>query len=63
MTPGGEGGSAGRHGGSRVAGVSRGSTGVGHAAPETQQAGGPQGWGLAPSARIPELEWRSNTVG
>ena len=40
-----------------------GSTGVGHIAPETQQAGGPQGSGLAPSARIPELEWRSNTVG
>ena len=39
------------------------STGVGHTARETWQAGGlqletPQGWGLAPSARIPEIEWR-----
>ena len=39
------------------------STGVGHTARETWQAGGlqletPQGWGLVPSARIPEIEWR-----
>ena len=35
-----------------------GSAGVGHTTAETQQAGGLQGWGLAPSARIPELKWR-----
>lgn len=42
--------------GSRVGEVSGGSAGVGHTTAETQQAGGLQGWGLAPSARIPELE-------
>lgn len=60
VTRGGEGGVRGGIAVHTWVGSPGGSTGVGRTARETQQAGGlrletPQGWGLAPSARIPEI--------
>ena len=57
MTRGGEGAVQGGTAGHVWVRSPGGSAGVGHTTAETQQAGGLQGWGLAPSARIPELKW------